>query len=603
MMRMTMTVFPFLKWVRTYSKEDAQKDVWAGLTTGIMLVAQSMAYALLANLPPVYGLYSSITPLFFYFLFGTCKQLGVGPVAVISLLISSSVPADLPDETRVLLAQQLAFFSGLFQVLLGAMKTGFVVNFIAHPVVTSFTSAAAILIALTQIRNLFGINAVSDHIPAITMYRICEKLPDAQWTMFLFGFFTIAILFGLKKYNAKSGRNIPGPMIVCVLGCLIVYLGDMTEYIDIVGAIPSSFDEIRFPLSVAPGAGHVDPGALIMSAFVIALIGYIESISVAKRCASKKGYKVKPNQEFLAVGAANLLGSCFGGFPVAGSFSRSSLNLTLDMRSQTAAVVSAATVAISVVTLADVLFYLPKAVLAGIIIVAVVNLVAMQEWKLLYRLRHKDLVVCVCTFIGTLGLGPEFGILIGVGTSFIVMVVNTVQMPIKVWVAVPEGSGYSELDALPDELPDHSCVVLKLQGALSFLSAAKVNTTIDNVVRSFGNGSKVIVFDCAQMHEIDSSGLHLLSEVIAHCNKFSVTILMAKLKKSVLVTMDMFGVLQSLKYEPFSSVEEAIGFHSRCVEEMEMGLYNDDTALNTRANASSTLVSDNTQPPTAAAAV
>lgn len=311
--------FPILDWLPTYKKEYLHGDFSAGLTVGIMLIPQGMAYAMIAGLPPVYGLYAAMIPQLVYAIFGTSRQLAVGAVAMDSLLVAAgvSVIAEAGSDNYIALAILLAFMMGIIQLTLGLLKMGFLVNFLSKPVINGFTSAAALIIGLNQLKHLLGIDLPRNSNIFIILYQAILKFDNINWLSVGIAIVAIIILKHIKKIH----KGIPGALVAVVIGIILVkYLSLYTMGVKIVGAVPRGLPSFSFPLIDSP---HVND--LIPIAFTLALIAFMEAVSVAKAIQAnhKTEYKLDPNQELIGLGMGNLIGSFFSSFPTTGGFSRS----------------------------------------------------------------------------------------------------------------------------------------------------------------------------------------------------------------------------------------------------------------------------------------
>jgi len=395
---------PILSWIKDYNKSMLLNDISAGITVGIMLIPQGMAYAMLAGLPPIYGLYASTIPLLIYSIFGTSRQLAVGPVAMVSLLVASGVGAiaELGSDQFISLAILLALLVGIIQFLLGVMRLGFLVNFLSHPVIAGFTSAAALIIGFSQLKHLLGIDIPRGKIHE-TLIEVVKNIESINLPTLAIGFTAILLILLLRNIN----RRIPSPLIVVILGLVLVVFFELDNYgVQIIKEIPSGFPSFSFP-SVSISSSK----ALLPIALAISFISYMESYAVAKAVQSKhKDYSINPNQELIGLGASNIVGSFFSAFPVTGGFSRTAVNDQAGAKSGVAAIVSATLVMVTLLFLTSYFYYLPKAVLASIIMVAVFGLIDFKEAKHLWKKDKYDFLSFISTFIATITLGIEPGI-------------------------------------------------------------------------------------------------------------------------------------------------------------------------------------------------
>ena len=330
------SLFPASEWLREYSSHQLKGDLAAGLTVGVMLIPQGMAYAMIAGLPPIYGLYASTLPLIIYALLGTSRQLAVGPVAMVSLLTASGIGvlAQGGTEVYIQLAIVLALMVGLIQFLLGAFRLGFLVNFLSHPVISGFTSAAALIIGLSQLKHLLGVDiARSHHVHEILLQAI-EQFGAINWVTFGIGIGGIVLIKGAKRIN----KALPGSLLAVLFGILLVWIMGLTNQgVKIVGEIPKGLPAFQIPTFSWETIRSLLPVALAIS-----LVSFMESIAVAKAIQARhKDYKVVPNQELIALGLANIGGSLFQSYPITGGFSRSAVNDEAGAKTGLSSIVSA----------------------------------------------------------------------------------------------------------------------------------------------------------------------------------------------------------------------------------------------------------------------
>ncbi|MEM8860489.1 MAG: sulfate permease, partial [Chloroflexota bacterium] len=421
---------PILEWGQNYGRETFASDLLAGIIVAIMLMPQSMAYALLAGLPPQVGLYASIVPLLIYGLLGTSRSLAVGPVAMVSLLVASGIEplANGDVGQAVSLALTLALMVGIIQMVMGLLRVGFLVNFLSHPVLSAFTSAAAILIGFSQLKGLLGVSIPRfDYFYEQVIYLL-QHLAEINWPTLALGVLGIAILVFFKRWLSgwlmqsalpktwATALGKFGPLVIVVLGILLVrILGlDTAAGVKVVGQVPAGLP----PLSM-PSLNLDSLMALLPIALTISMVGYMESVSVAKSLASKRREKIDADQELIALGVANIGAAFTSGYPVAGGISRSVVNFSAGSRSGMASIITAALVVMTVLFLTPLFTHLPNAMLAAIILVAVANMVDFKTAVRVWRYNRADGVAWWVTFLAVLGVGVETGILYGVAASII----------------------------------------------------------------------------------------------------------------------------------------------------------------------------------------
>lgn len=384
-----------------------------------MLVPQGMAYAMLAGLPPVAGLYASTIPLILYALFGSSRQLAVGPVAIVSLLTLAGVGALAePGSTEfIALAATLMAMVGVIQAGLGFVRGGFVVNFLSHAVISGFTSAAALVIGLSQLKHLLGVDLPREQNVFVLLGRAATQLGDTHAVTLAIGVASIAVLMIGKRLS----RRFPTPLLVVIVASLVVWAFDLHERgVAIVGTVPAGLP--GFALPDLSGDALL---ALLPTALTIAFVGFMESVAVAKAIAAKHRYKIDANRELVGLGLANVVGAAFRGYPVTGGFSRSAVNDQAGARTPLAGIVTAVLIGLTLLFLTDLFYFLPSAVLAAVVMVAVFGLIDVAEPVHLFRVKKVDAATLAVTFLATLTLGIETGILTGVGFSLAVFVARS----------------------------------------------------------------------------------------------------------------------------------------------------------------------------------
>ena len=427
---------PFLDWLVNYRRQDLVGDLLGGGIVAIMLVPQGMAYAMLAGLPPQIGLYASIVPLIIYGLLGTSRTLAVGPVAIVSLLVASGVAplADAGSAEYVQLALTLAFLVAVIQFGMGVVRMGFVVNFLSHPVVAGFTSAAAIVIGFSQLKHLLGVNIPRTHYFYEQVLYAAEHMLESNVVTVIIGLGGIAVLLYFQKWLGKhlEKTRLPesvivpvtkaGPLVVVLLGTVSVLAFKLFDSagVKIVGDVPAGLPPITLPVF------DFDVWQLLLpTALAISFVGFMESISVAKSLASKRRQKVDADQELVALGAANFGATFTGGYPVTGGFSRSVVNFAAGANTGLASIITAVLIALTVFFLTALFYYLPKAVLAAIIMVAVFGLIDVKTFKHVWKYNKADAASMIITFFAVLGVGVETGILVGVAAALLLFLWRT----------------------------------------------------------------------------------------------------------------------------------------------------------------------------------
>jgi SulP family sulfate permease len=374
--------FPFLEWISNYRSDYFKRDLLAGITVAVLLIPQGMAYALIAGLPPIYGLYAALTPQIVYAFLGTSRQLAVGPVAMDSLLVAAglSALAIVEPSQYIQMAILLALLMGAIQLLLGLFRMGFIVSFLSKPVISGFTSAAAIIIGFSQLKHLLGIQLSQSNQLHIVIESILQSNVPVHFATLIIGVLSVVLILVIKNWN----RKIPSALIAVVLGISWVYFNGLDKQgVAVVGLIPQGLPSFQTPVFEIDTIKQLFPTAL-----TLALVAFMEAISVAKAIEEKhKEYTVDPNQELIALGSSNIVGSFFLSYPTTGGFSRTAVNDQAGAKTGMAALITALIVGLTLMFFTQWFYYLPKAVLASIIIVAVVNLI---DFKFAVRLYKKE---------------------------------------------------------------------------------------------------------------------------------------------------------------------------------------------------------------------
>lgn len=532
---------PFLEWMPKYSKEQLKGDLPAGLTVGVMLIPQGMAYAMIAGMPPIYGLYASTIPLVIYGLLGTSRQLAVGPVAMVSLLTAASVStiAEVGSDQYLLYAAALALMVGLFQWGLGVLRLGFVVNFLSHPVVSGFTSAAALIIGLSQLKHLLGIPlGQSKHIHEILIEAV-SRIGEVNWYALGVGIVGIFLI----KYAKRIHKAMPAALLAVLVGTIGGYFL-VSNGIDmkVVGEVPSglpSFILPSFDLSVW--------SSLIVSAMAISLVGFMESIAVARSIQSKhKDYKVIANQELRALGLANIGTAFFQGFPVTGGFSRTAVNDQAGAKTGLASILSAILIVITLLFLTGLFYYLPNAILAAVIMVAVFGLIDIKEPIHLWQTDRNDFWMLLVTFVGTLALGIEEGIAIGVILSLLVILYRSSKPHIAVLGKVKNTPFFRNVKRFSDLDVKEDTLIIRFDSDLYYANVEYFLTSLNSEIEKKGDALKYIILNAESISSMDSTAVTAVENLIQDLNEKGIILLFANVKGPVRDTLSRCQLFEKL---------------------------------------------------------
>lgn len=545
---------PILDWLPRYNKDQFKGDVSAGLTVGVMLIPQGMAYAMLAGLPPIYGLYASTLPLILYAILGTSRQLAVGPVAMVSLLTASSIGmlAESGSETYIALAISLALVVGLIQFFLGVFKLGFLVNFLSHPVISGFTSAAALIIGISQLKHLLGVPIGRSHHVHEILLEAVGKIAEVNLPTLLIGLGGIALIIGVRKLN----RSIPGSLLAVVFGILVSWgLGMAESSVKIVGEVPKGL-----PVFGIPGFSIDTVSTLLPIALTISLVSFMESIAVAKAVQSRhKNYKVIPDQELIALGAANIGGAFFQAYPVTGGFSRTAVNDQAGARTGMSSIISAALIILTLLFLTPLFYYLPNAILAAVIMVAVFGLIDFKEPVYLWRTDRGDFWMLIVTFVATLGLGIEQGIGIGVILSLAMMIYRTTRPHMAELGQVPGGKVYRNVGRFSALKKREDLLIVRFDAQLYFANINYFQDRMSEMIRAKGDRLRAIILNAESISYMDSSALHALKEFVKKYKSRNIKIYLTGVIGPVRDTLSRASLLDEIgKDRLFMTVQQAV---------------------------------------------
>ncbi|WP_425085708.1 SulP family inorganic anion transporter [Ruegeria profundi] len=567
---------PVLDWGRNYTRGAFSNDLIAALIVTIMLIPQSLAYALLAGLPPEAGIYASIVPIVLYAIFGTSRALAVGPVAVVSLLTATAIGQVAEQGTAgyAVAALTLAFLSGAFLVLMGVMRLGFMANFLSHPVIAGFITASGVLIATSQLRHILGVDAHGHTLPEM-IGSILAHLPETNWVTLAIGSLATGFLFWVRKHLKHflgflgAGpvlANIltkAGPVAAVVATTVTVWaLGLNAQGVQIVGTVPQGL-----PPFTMPDLSLDLVGELIAPAILISIIGFVESVSVAQTLAAKKRQRIDPDQELIGLGAANLGAAFTGGYPVTGGFARSVVNFDAGAETPAAGAFTAVGLAIAAFALTPLVYFLPKATLAATIIVAVLSLVDFSVLKKTWVYSRADFVAVAATIGLTLGLGVEVGVASGVVTSILLHLYKTSRPHVAEVGLVPGSQHFRnilrhEVETIP------SIVTLRVDESLYFVNARFLEDLIQHRVPDGSSVSHVILMFSA-VNEVDYSALESLEAINQRLSDMGVGLHLSEVKGPVMDRLKRSHFLDQLNGRVFLSQYEAwitVGAHDNVVE-------------------------------------
>lgn len=551
---------PILDWGRRYDRATLGSDLLAAVIVTIMLIPQSLAYALLAGLPPEAGLYASILPILLYALLGTSRVLAVGPVAVVSLMTAATVGqvAEAGTAGYAIAALTLAFLSGLILLLMGALRLGFLANFLSHPVVAGFISASGLLIAASQIGPLTGLKA-EGHTLAEQLYSLAAQVAQINLPTLAIGAASLAFLFwvrrGLKPLLRRAGLGPrmadslakTGPVLAILATSLAVWSLDLAaQGVAVVGQVPQSLPPFTLPsfdLRLLQD--------LLLPAALISLIGFVESVSVGQTLAAKRRQRIDPDQELVALGAANLGASVTGGFPVTGGFARSVVNFDAGAATPAAGAFTALGLALAALYLTPFIAFLPKATLAATIVVAVLTLVDLSILKRAFAYSRADFAAVAATMAVTLLAGVEAGVSAGVLLSLLLHLLRTARPHVAEVGLVPGTEHFRNIHRFTVET-DPAILTLRVDESLYFANTRHLEDLI--LARVPGDSAlRHVILMCSAVNEIDLSALETLDSLDHRLRDMGVTLHLSEVKGPVMDRLRRTDFLAHLSGQVFVS--------------------------------------------------
>ena len=530
-----------------------------------MLIPQSLAYAMLAGMPAETGLYASILPLVAYALLGTSRTLSVGPVAVVSLMTATAVDqVAAPGSAEYLTAAiALALLSGLMLLAMGALRFGFLANFLSHPVVAGFITASGFIIALSQLRHLLGIDGHGDTLPAL-LGSLLHNLADWNPVTLGTGIATLLFLFWgrsgmqplLERLGLPTGAASifarAGPVLVILATTAASFLGNFAERgVDLVGDVPRGLPSLALPSFDLQLWSE-----LAVAALLISIIGFVESVSVGRTLAAKRRQRIDPDQELVALGAANVASAVSAGFPVTGGFSRSVVNFDAGARTPAASLLAAGGIALAALFFTPILFYLPKATLAATIIVAVISLIDLRIIRRAWEYSLSDFVAVATTIIATLVLGVELGVLAGIIASLVLHLYKTSRPHIAVVGAVAGTEHFRNVQR-HNVITHPNILSLRVDESLYFANAGYLE---EYVYRFIADNDQLehVILQCTAVNEIDMSALEALEAIDHRLREQGLTLNLSEVKGPVMDNLKKTDFLEHLSGRVFLTHHQAV---------------------------------------------
>lgn len=534
---------PFLSWMREYSAKTFRADFLAGMTVAVILTPQAMAYALLAGLPPIVGFYAALIGAVVASLWGSSRQVSTGPVALISFLVFSTlVPLAEPQSAKfIALAAGLAIVSGLILFLLGFFRLGFIMRFIPHSVIIGFASAAALIIAITQVPALLGFSVERYAFMLPSLWSIGTNIFDTHITTALIGIGAMTALLGLRRFRP----GIPGALIVLIAAVIGSYLfGFEALGVMVIGSIPA-----LLPTLAVPEIAFADWLALLSKAWVIALVGFVETYAIAKSISSRTKQHVDVDQELVGQGLANMAVGFFKGYPVSGSFSRTAVNIAAGSQTGISSVVAAVAVMLILFLISPILYYIPLAVLAAIVIVSVTDLIDIGKIRDAYRISSTDGIVAMVTFGTAFLLKPDDAILIGIIVALALILHRIVWARVRVLGLETEWNILQGVETSAHVQTFLGVLIVRAETSAFYGNIEYIIRKVDDLIMAEETKSvpvKTLVLECSSINYIDLGGAELLHEYLLSLKKDGVAVFAIYMSRSVRERLEKIGALNDI---------------------------------------------------------
>ncbi len=560
-----LPAFPIFEWGRQYNRETLTNDLVAALIVTIMLIPQSLAYALLAGLPAEVGLYASVAPLFLYAVLGSSRVLAVGPVAVVSLMTAATVAEHAAAGTYAYwhVAMTLAFLSGGLLLLMGLLRLGFLANFLSHPVISGFITASGLLIALSQMKTIMGVKTEGHNFIDL-INSLAHQIASVHWHTLLIGTSATIFLFwvrkGLKPWLVRFGLSLrladmmakAGPVAAIAVTTLLAWQLDwQAQGVKLVGTVPQGLPPMTMPLWDF-NLWH----ELLVPALLISVVGFVESVSVGQTLAAKRRQRIEPDQELVALGGSNLSAAFTGGFPVTGGFARSVVNFEAGAVTPAAGIYTAVGITLASMFLTPALFYLPQATLAATIIVAVLSLVDFDILKSTWRFSKIDFIAVATTLLGTLLIGVETGLVMGVMTSLALFLFRASRPHIATVGLVP-GTEYFRNVQRHDVLTSPKLLCLRVDASIFFANVRGVEDRVNAEVATRPDLEHVVL-QCSAVNDIDASALESLESIAARLRDAGIALHFSEIKGPVMDKLQRSDLLEYLYGRVFLTTYQAI---------------------------------------------
>lgn len=537
--------FKIVDWLPVYSPSKFRGDLAAGLTTGIMFIPQGMAYAVIAGVPPIYGLYAGVIPMLIYPLLGTSKNLSVGPVAVDMLIIAAGVSLLAEPNTTeyITLTILLTMMAGGMQLIMGSMQLGAVFNFFSRPVIAGFTLAAPLIIAFTQLNNLLGIELSNTQYIITIIEEVVFKFDQIHPDTFLWGGAAIGILALFKYFKS----NIPASAIILVISIVAAwFLNASTLGIQLVGDIPTGLP----PLSL-PEINFNNMRELLPTALTLALVQFMVVASLGRTFAKRHNYVIDANHELVAIGASNFLGSFFQSIPVSGSFSRSAASEQANVQTPLANIITSGVIIATLLLLTPIFYHLPMPILAAIIIVSALNLIDISEFKFLFTTKKSEGFIAIFTAVCTLFIGIQEGILLGVVASMVNILYKYSRPNVAELGLIPGTRLFQNISRNSDAQRIRGVIILRVDASFSFINADFFRDYIVKKTREYNNHTRYVIIDGSTINRLDTTAIDQMKSMITTLKNWDIELYITGLKGPIRDMITKSGMREFLGDDHF----------------------------------------------------
>lgn len=513
MKKLLKTYFPILKVIKEYNFEKFKADAISGSTVGIVLIPQGMAYAVIAGLPPIYGLYAGLVPLFIYPLLGTSRHISIGPVAIDMLILAAGLGflAGNDPAEKIALAVMIAVMTGIFQLIMGFMKLGFVFNLFSRPVISGFTIAAPIIIIVSQFGTLLNVNVPNSQYIHEIVFHISQQIGNIHYPSLALSIFFILFLVVIRHFYSKLPESV---LLVTITIIILSFISVSNWGISQVGTIPEGLPSFAIPDFNLESIKQLAPNA-----FTLALIQFMTIASLSKSFARKHGYTVNSNQELIAIGSSNVMGGLFQSLPVSSSFSRSAIAEQSGAETSLNNVFAGVLILLTLLFLTPLFEILPKPLLGAIIVVSVSSLIDVKELKFLIRTKRRDALVAIITIVSVLAIGIQEGIIIGLVSSVLALLLKMSKPTVAELGLIPGTRDFKNHERFSEVKPIPGVLILRVDAPFSFVNAEFFKNYILEKSMNDKEAPKYVIIDGTTVGDLDISAMDSLLMIIETLKK------------------------------------------------------------------------------------